>query len=230
MCGRYSYTGNPNHVTTRLGIRAVPSAPRYNIAPSQFAPVIRSVEGHRPAMDQLMWGLVPFWAKDRSIGQKTINARSEKLDETGSFKTPFRYRRCLVLSDGFFEWKRFGREKQAYRILMKDESTFAFAGLWDHWNRPDGAVLETFTIVTTQANSLIRDIHHRMPVILPPSKWEMWLSQEERSPKRLQPILESFPAEAMQVYAVSDWVNRVEHDSPRCWQAVEAPPEQTELF
>lgn len=190
MCGRYSYTGNPNHVTTRLGIKSITSKPRYNVAPGQHAVIIRSVEGERPTLDKLQWGLIPFWAKDPSIGFKTINARSEKAETTASFRTPLRYRRCLVLMDSFFEWKKYGREKQPWRIQMRDEATFAVAGLWDHWNRPDGAVLETFTILTTAANSLVGDIHERMPVILPADAWETWLDQKVQMPASVQPFLQ----------------------------------------
>ena len=230
MCGRYSYTGNPNHVTTRLGIKSVPSEPRYNIAPGQHAVVVRSVEGHRPSLDKLQWGLIPFWAKDPSIGFKTINARSEKAASTASFRAPLRYRRCLVLVDSFFEWKKYGREKQPWRLLMKDESTFAVAGLWDHWNRPDGAVLETFTILTTMANSLVSDIHDRMPVILPHTSWEIWLDQNVNMPASIQPFLHPFPADQMKTHPVADRVNRVSNDDPSCILPVEPPPQQQDLF
>ncbi len=230
MCGRYSYTGNPNHVTTRLGIPSIPSEPRYNIAPGQHAVVIRSVEGHPPALDKLQWGLIPFWAKDPSIAFKTINARSEKADTTASFKTPLRYRRCLVLLDSFFEWKKFGREKQPWRILLQDESTFAVAGLWDHWNRPDGAVIETFTILTTAANSLISDIHDRMPVILPAETWATWLDQKVNQPASVQPFFKPYSADLMKTHPVSDRVNKVEHDDPECILSVPPPPEQQDLF
>lgn len=230
MCGRYSYTGNPNHVTTRLGIKSIPSKPRYNVAPGQQAVIIRSVEGERPAMDKLQWGLVPFWAKDPSIGFKTINARSEKADTTASFRAPFRYRRCLILMDNFFEWKKYGREKQPWCIQMQDEATFAVAGLWDHWNRPDGAVLETFTILTTAANSLVQDIHIRMPVILPFDTWEIWLDQKVQMPASVQPFLQPYTAELMKAYPVSDRVNSVGNDDPTCIQAIEPPPQQQDLF
>ena len=230
MCGRYSYTGNPNHVTTRLGIKSIPSKPRYNIAPGQHAVIIRSVEGERPALDQLQWGLIPFWAKDPSIGFKTINARSEKAEGTASYRAPMRYRRCLVLVDSFYEWKKYGREKQPWRILMKDETTFAVAGLWDHWNRPDGAVLETFTILTTAANSLVGDIHDRMPVILPSDTWEIWLDQNVQQPASVRPFLEPFPADSMKVHPVSDRVNSVVNDDAGCIEPVPLPPQQQDLF
>jgi putative SOS response-associated peptidase YedK len=230
MCGRYSYTGNSNHVTTRLGIKTIPSQARYNIAPGQHAPVIRSVEGHPPMMDQLQWGLVPFWAKDPSIGFRTINARSEKAETTGSFRAPFRYRRCLVMADGFFEWKKIGRDKQPWRLLMSDESTFAMAGLWDHWTRPDGGVLETFTVLTTEANELVQEVHDRMPVILEPEAWAPWLSQKVNQPASVRPFLKPYPADKMKLYPVSDLVNRVSNDTAQCIEIAAVPPEQAELF
>lgn len=230
MCGRYSYTGNPNQVTTRLGIKSIRSRPRYNVAPGQHAVIIRSVEGERPALDQLQWGLIPFWAKDPSIGFKTINARSEKAESPASYRAPFRYRRCLVLVDSFFEWKKYGREKLPWRILMKDESTFAVAGLWDHWNRPDGALIETFTILTTVANSLVADIHDRMPVILTSDNWEIWLDQNVQMPASVQPFLEPYSADLMKVHPVSNRVNRVENDDPGCIEPIAPPPQQQDLF
>ena len=230
MCGRYTYTGNPNHVTTRLGIESIPSKPRYNMAPGQQAVIIRALEGERPALDKLQWGLIPFWAKDPSMGFKTINARSEKVESTASFRAPLRYRRCLVLMNSFFEWEKSGRKKQPWRFLMKDESTFAVAGLWDHWNRPDGAVLETFTILTTLANSLVGDIHDRMPVICPPEAWETWLDQKVQMPASVHPFLAPYPAEAMKVHPVSDRVNSALNDDPACIQPIAPPPQQQDLF
>jgi putative SOS response-associated peptidase YedK len=166
MCGRYRLTA-VDRIRERLGLDDpdVDLRPRYNIAPSQPVPIVRQLDGLR-ILSMARWGLVPFWAKDVSIGDKMINARSETVMRKPSFKQTFARRRCLIPADAFYEWMRDGTGKRPFDIEMKDGSVFAFAGLWDSWKAPEGAPVESCTILTTAANSLVSELHDRMPVIL----------------------------------------------------------------
>ena len=206
------------------------STPRYNVGPGQVAALIRSVEGKTPAMDALEWGLLPFWASTSAHASRSINARSETAAEKPTFRAPFRYRRCLILADGFFEWQRLGRVSQAWRFLLEDESVFGFAGLWDYWHGPDGGLVETFTILTTEANPLVRPLHHRMPVILDPQHWEPWLDSRFHDVTALRQWLVPLASEKMKHYPVGDWVHNLEVDDDRCIDHLPLPPEQGQLF
>lgn len=154
----------------------------------------------------------------------------KKLRPQVVFGRPFVIGVVWCLPTGFSNGKKIGRDKQPWRLLMSDESTFAMAGLWDHWTRPDGAVLETFTVLTTEANELVKDVHDRMPVILEPEAWAPWLSQKVNQPASVRPFLKPYSADQMKAYPVSDRVNRVANDDPKCIEPVAVPPEQTELF
>ncbi|MFH0793003.1 MAG: SOS response-associated peptidase, partial [bacterium] len=178
MCGRYSQTAPLDVVMKRFEIAAGGDeslSPRYNLAPTQDAPVVVIVQEQGRRLKMMRWGLVPSWAKDCSIGNKLINARGETILEKTSFKRAFQRRRCLVVADGFYEWKRAGGRKQPMRIVMRDRQPFGMAGLWEAWRSPEGESVESFTIITTEANEMIRGIHNRMPVILKRGDEGMWL-------------------------------------------------------
>jgi len=191
-------------------------APRFNIAPSQ--PVLAvSNSQHGFDANHFQWGLIPGWSKNLAPGQAMINARSETASSKPAFKNAFRYRRCLIPANGFYEWKRSGnRSKQAMCIQLTDEPLFAMAGIWEQWQGPDGTELETCSVLTTVANTLLENIHPRMPVILRPEQFERWLSSDSTPIPQLEQLLQTFPAEEMQVFPVSSYVNKVAHDSPEC--------------
>lgn len=205
---------------------AVPDehAPRYNIAPSQGILAVRAApdggDGAREAA-VLRWGLVPSWAKDPDIGNRMINARAETVAEKPSFRAAFRRRRCLVPATGFYEWRAASGPKQPYTIGMADGGPFAMAGLWEHWTEPDGAAVETCAILTTEANELLRPIHARMPVIVAPSDFDLWLDPALAMPELLAPLLRPFDAAAMAAHPVSRHVNNVRNDDPACLEPVD---------
>jgi putative SOS response-associated peptidase YedK len=187
-------------------------APRYNIAPSQ--PVAVVPNDGQLKLDFYVWGLIPSWSKDPSIGNRLINARGETLAEKPSFRSAFRRRRCLIPADGFYEWQQVPgqKTKTPMYIRLKSDEPFAFAGLWESWNSPDGSNVLSCTIITTTPNALMEPIHNRMPVILPASAYNQWLEPGEVNPASLQPLIQPYPAEAMTAYAVSTLVNRPEND------------------
>jgi len=189
--------------------------PRYNIAPTQPVPVVAN-DG-QPSISFFQWGLVPSWAKDPTIGNRMINARGETLAEKPSFRAAYRRRRCLILADGFYEWRAEPgqRTKTPLAIRLRSGAAFAFAGLWEVW-RPDDTPLLSCTIITTAPNSLIAPIHDRMPVILPRSAYAAWLDPAERAPQDLQRLLSPYPAEEMVAYPVSTLVNSPANDLPEC--------------
>lgn len=193
--------------------------PRYNAAPTQRMPVVRVFDGKRELV-LLRWGLIPSWAKDPKIGNSLINARGETVHEKPAFRSAFKARRCLVPADGFYEWRKLsGGSKQPYRITMADSSPFAFAGLWERWDKGDEP-LETFTIITTTANVLVAPIHDRMPVILDPADYDAWLeSQDTTIPMAL---LQPYPAKRMSAYPVSTRVNSPRNDDAAVIERVSA--------
>ncbi|MBD2100164.1 SOS response-associated peptidase [Leptolyngbya sp. FACHB-261] len=217
MCGRFSQTRSAAIVAEAFQLAEVPPLdPRYNIAPTQPVAVIRcTAEQPQRQLQQLRWGLIPSWAKDASIGSKLINARAETVAEKPSFRSAFSQRRCLVLADGFYEWQRLERGKQPFYIRVGEGEPFAFAGLWERWRGPDGEV-ESCTLLTTEPNELMRPIHDRMPVILQPQDYDLWLDPSVREPAQVQPLLHPYPAEAMTAYTVSKQVNSPANDSPEC--------------
>jgi putative SOS response-associated peptidase YedK len=222
VCGRYTLSTPADLVAELFELETTPElAPRYNIAPSQEAAVVRkSADGRR--LDLLRWGLIPFWAKDAKIGYRTINARSETAAAKPAFRAAFRRRRCLVVADGFYEWARRGDSKQPYHFRLAGSGPMAFAGLWESWNDPEGGPLESFTILTTEANSLVAQAHPRMPVILPPGSHRSWLSDAVTAPEALQPMLVPYPAAEMEGFAVSTRVNSPRNDSAECVEPVAA--------
>lgn len=220
MCGRFTLTVDPAELQDifreTIGETILPKkfAPRFNIAPSQ--PVLAIPNDGANAADFFIWGLIPMWAKDPSIGNRLINARGETVADKPSFRGSFKYKRCLILADGFYEWKAApGRKtKTPYFIHMNDRKPFAFAGLWDSWESPDGSSLKTCTIITTEPNELMATIHNRMPVILPPRDYAKWLDASPQTPENLLPLLKPYPADAMSAHPVSTLVNKPENDSP----------------
>ena len=219
MCGRYrlSATERLEEVFEADATEAPP--PRYNIAPSQPVQIVRRDNGRRLFVS-VRWGLVPFWAKDISIGYRMINARGERAPQKPTFREAFARRRCLIPADGFYEWKKTDSRKQPLHIGMKDDSLFAFAGLWDAWKAPDGTLLESCTILTTTPNPLLGDIHDRMPVILSRSHYELWLTDAPSEVPRLAGLMRPFDAALMKCYQVSSLVNSPQHDGPDCIRPV----------
>ena len=215
MCGRFSL-GATIRIAQVFDLPGWPDVPpRYNIVPGQDIPaVIQNRETASRELRSLRWGLVPFWAKDPSIGNRLINARAETLATKPAFRKPLRERRCLVPADGFYEWERQDRRKQPWHIRMRDARPFAFAGLWDRWLPAEGEPLETCTIVTTTPNALVGRIHDRMPVILPRAEYGLWLDPTFQNVELLQDVLRPYSDDEMVAYPVSTQVNNPANDSP----------------
>lgn len=193
--------------------------PRFNIAPTQPAPVVRMNPRQAEPQRQfvgLHWGLVPSWAGDRTIGNRMINARAETAADKPAFRAALRRRRCLVVADGFYEWQRVGKLRRPMFIHMRDDRPFAFAGLWESWEGADHSALESCTILTTAANDLVRPVHDRMPVIVAPEDYGRWLDPLVQTPEPVLPLLRPYPSEAMEAYPVSARVNSPARDEPGC--------------
>jgi putative SOS response-associated peptidase YedK len=227
MCGRYTLTVALPDLVDVFDVVPPDFAfqPRYNIAPTQGAPVVaQDSRGRR--MGLLRWGLVPSWARDPAIGSRLINARSETVAEKPAFRGAFRARRCLVPADGFFEWRKGessadGRgSRKPFWIHRATRDPFAFAGLWERWIPPEGDPLHSFTILTTEATEAIRDIHPRMPVILPPGAWKRWLDPDS-PPEELRALLSPYGDGDLRAYAVSTLVNSPRNDLPACIEPAE---------
>lgn len=218
MCGRFTLTSSPEVVADLFDLAEPPPlTPRYNIAPTQESSLVRVLEiaGERK-VDFLRWGLIPHWARDPSIGNRMINARSETVENKPAFRASFRKQRCLIPSNGFFEWQRVGKRKQPYYIRMRDGRPFALAGLWDRWKAPDGEAIDSFTILTTEANDLVRPLHDRMPVILVPRDYELWLDPEVLDPRRLKLLLGPSPSNELVADPVDTRVNNPANDDAHC--------------
>jgi putative SOS response-associated peptidase YedK len=214
MCGRYTITITEDELIARYMIEEPTNryhTPRYNVTPTNRVPVILNDEGALK-LDAFRWGLVPFWAKDLKIGYSMINARADTVTVKPAFKNAFKQRRCLIPADGFYEWKKIGSDKQPYRILMKDERIFSMAGLWETWNSPEGEKIYSCTIITTDPNDLMVDIHDRMPMILSIEDEKKWLDKEQ-SVEDLKAMLQPFPAEEMKAYPVSKDVGSVKNQN-----------------
>jgi putative SOS response-associated peptidase YedK len=228
MCGRYSQTAGLEQLARRFGVTVgEPTATaRYNIAPGQRAPVVVGGPSRQLAMPR--WGFIPHWAPPTAgAGRRHtgwINARAETVADKPSFAGPLRQRRCLVIADGFYEWRRVGgrRATLPYRITLTSREPFAFAGLWDRWQQPNGTVLDTFAIVTTTANDVLRPIHDRMPVILQPEDEAVWLDLESRDLRAVTALLRSPVLEDLSAYEVSALVNSPANDRPECLRPVSA--------
>ena len=216
MCGRFTLTVDPSELKEAFGNYSFPPryAPRYNIAPTQ--PILAIPNDAKQAADFFLWGLIPSWAKDPTIGSRLINARAETLAEKPSFRGGLKYKRCLIPADGFYEWQsRPGmKTKVPHFIHMQGGRPFAFAGLWDEWQSPEGGLLRTATIITTVPNALMASLHNRMPVILPAGSYDAWLDPSPRTADQLLPLLQPFDPDQMEAYPVSTVVNSPENDRP----------------
>jgi putative SOS response-associated peptidase YedK len=213
MCGRYTLTIDIKTVAEKFGVPvSLDTSARYNIAPTQeIVSVMRNGASH---LAWLRWGLIPSWAKDESIGSRMINARAETLTEKPSFKGLLRSKRCLIVADGFYEWKQENGSKIPMYMTLKSGEPFAFAGLWDLWKSPDGEHIRSCTIITTEPNDLVAPIHNRMPAILLPGAYADWLDPDMRDEQALSHWLAPYPAEEMTARPVSRLVNDPKRDSP----------------
>ncbi len=210
MCGRFSISTPTEILRVRFNVpRAEDLKPNYNAAPTQHLPVILNSEP--TTINLCRWGLIPFWAKEERIGNGMINARAETLLQKPSFRTPFKKQRCLVLTDGFYEWKKTSDRKIPHRISMRDNEPFAFAGIWEVWKTPDGEDIKTFSIITTEPNELMKPLHNRMPVIIKQENEEKWLQELDIS--EAQKMLEPYPFEDLEAYPISTLVNSPRNNS-----------------
>jgi putative SOS response-associated peptidase YedK len=219
MCGRFTLSKTPEDVAQHFQLDNVPSIePRYNVAPTQQVFAVRSVgEGREGVL--LKWGLVPSWASDPSIGVRMLNARAETIAAKPSFRTAFQRRRCLIASDGFYEWVSVGKQKQPIHFRKGDGRLFAFAGLWESWRAPNGVTLESCSIITTTANELVQPVHDRMPVILDPSSYAEWLDPKHTNAAALLPLLAPWRADEMAAIPANPFVNNARNEGPSCLSA-----------
>ncbi len=211
MCGRFAFYSPSEAVAALFGVSASPVVkPRYNIAPTQFIASIRRNDEQLNELTMLRWGLIPHWAKDPAIGNRMINARAETVAEKPSFRTAYRRRRCLILADGFYEWRKEGDGKTPYFISLANGHPFAFAGLWEQWqSKETEEVLQTTTIVTTSANEFLSQVHHRMPIVLEPENATRWLDGDMRL---LDEVTASSPP--FQAWPVQTTVNNARNEAP----------------
>jgi putative SOS response-associated peptidase YedK len=218
MCGRFTLTADPAQLQETFPEFSFPTQgrPRFNVAPSQ--PVLTLPNDGKNSADYFLWGLIPSWAKDPTMGSKLINARAETLAEKPSFRGSYKYKRCLIFADGFYEWKSETgtKAKTPHYIRLESGLPFAFAGLWDEWHSPDGSQIKTCTIITTEPNELMSSLHNRMPAILHPSAYAQWLEPAPQKPEALQNLLAPYPTAQMRAYPVSTLVNSPGNDRPEC--------------
>jgi putative SOS response-associated peptidase YedK len=216
MCGRFAFYSPHEAIAQLFGLMDAPEVePRYNIAPTQFIPAVRHDEAAARRLALLFWGLVPSWAKDKSIGARMINARGETLREKPAFRNAFKRRRCLVLADGYYEWQAHAQGKQPYLIRMRSGAPFAMAGLWETWREGESnEALDSCAVVTTSPSASLAHIHDRMPVILPPEKYDFWLDRRNEDVEALSRLLVAYPADSMDAFPVSKRVNNARNDDP----------------
>jgi len=218
MCGRFTNKAKPEQIKTEFKIETKnPNLfqPRFNIAPAQMIDVVFAPESER-ILSQLKWGLVPSWSKDAPTSKGLINARAETLTEKPSFREAFKSHRCIIPASGFYEWQKNGtRTKQPFYFYLKEKEVFGFAGLWEEWlDKQTGELLETCTIITTEANEVLKPVHERMPVILKTRNYDEWLDTKVKDTSRLRELLKPYPAKEMDSHAVSKSVNIPDSDSP----------------
>ncbi len=218
MCGRFTLTADPAELQDAFPQFIFPTQGklRFNIAPTQ--PTLVLPNDSKNTADYFVWGLIPSWAKDPTIGSRLINARAETLAEKPAFRGGFKYKRCLIFTDGFYEWQAQpgAKAKIPHFIRLASGQPFAFAGLWDEWHAPDGSQVKSCAIITTEPNELMSTLHNRMPVILPPAAYAQWLDPAPRRAEELQSLLTSFPTSQMTAYPVSTLVNSPANDRAEC--------------
>jgi putative SOS response-associated peptidase YedK len=234
MCGRYRVSKRKQNIAEHF--QAEPDdaddwIPRYNIAPTQPVPVIRqNPKEPRRELSLARWGLIPLWAKDSSGAARMINARSETAATTPAFRDALKLRRCLVPADGFYEWKKISKEKQPYCFEVNSGKLFAFAGLWERWKDPSGNWIKTCLILTTTPNAVTSTVHDRMPVILDPDCYDLWLDPGMHDMRAVSDMLKPYDARTMRCYPVSNRVNSVVNDDESCSTPVELIENQSRLF
>jgi len=227
MCGRYAVTSAPEAIRPLFGYAEQPNfPPRYNVAPTQPIAIVRLVDGKRQ-FALVRWGLLPSWVKEPKNFTLLINARGESVIDKPAFGAAMKRRRCLVPADGFYEWKTTATRKQPYFVRAKSGTPLAFAGLWETWTGPNGEELETAAIVTTRANRALAEIHERMPVIVPPDAFDLWLNCAAVDAETAATLIAPAPENLLEAYEVSSAVNRTANDHPQLVErhtAVEAEP------
>jgi putative SOS response-associated peptidase YedK len=210
MCGRFALDENPKKLAEHFQVSGeLDLSPSWNIAPTSRICTVTADEQDVRHLRRMRWGLIPSWAKDSSIGNKLANARGETIAEKPSFRSAFKYRRCIIPASGFYEWKTEQGIKQPWFISLTSGEPMAFAGLWESWQPKDGEPVESCCIITTDANELMRSIHDRMPVILDAEQWREWLSPSKKQPDKLQPMIRSHESASMQAWPVTRELNRV---------------------
>ena len=220
MCGRFALLTHAEALIKRFGVEEVIKRPepKYNIAPSQNVTVV--VQRETRQLTEMRWGLIPSWAEDVSIGNRLINARVETVSEKPAFRSALKKRRCLILADGFYEWKKVGKTKIPTHIRLKNREPFAFAGLYEFWKTKSGKILESCTILTTAPNDVMIPIHDRMPVIMSSASEAVWLNPENQDPSELMPLLKPYKSEKMEAFEVSEFVNSPRNQGPLCTKPV----------
>lgn len=217
MCGRYVLKSPFDEIADafEVGEIAYTNKENYNISPGTWIASIIQNENNRTLLP-LHWGLIPSWAKDQSFAAKMINARSETLTEKASFKAAYRRRRCIIPANGYYEWKKKGKDKTPYYISLKSKEIMPMAGLWENWTSPDGSLIQSCSIITTEANKELYDIHPRMPVILDKDNINVWLHHKDEDTDHLNPLFQPYPYKNLDCYTVSSKVNSVKNNSPQC--------------
>jgi putative SOS response-associated peptidase YedK len=224
MCGRYTLTSSPEALRALFRYEEQPNfPPRYNVAPTQPIAIVRLVEGKRQ-FALARWGLLPSWVKDPKTFTLLINARGETAAEKPAFRAAMKRRRCLIPADGFYEWQAAGDRKRPFYVRAKSGAPLAFAGLWETWEGPNGEELETGTIVTTRANRMLSPIHERMPVIVPPEAFDLWLDGATVDATTAAALIQPAPEDLLEAYEISTAVNRTANDNPKLLEPVGATP------
>ncbi len=223
MCGRFASKGSAREIAKQLGVEEIALPEEYNIAPTQYASAI--VADPDPRWTLLRWGLIPPWAKDIDIGQKLINARSETIMEKPSYRSAFKRRRCLIPSLGYYEWLRQGKSKQPYFNTFLDDRLLVMAGIWEHWQSPEGTELETFSVLTTQASPMVSHIHNRMPIILERDEWAIWLDHSSEKVHDQISLMRPYLDDQFHCYKVSMEVNSVRNNHSKLIEPLNDTPD-----
>jgi putative SOS response-associated peptidase YedK len=234
VCNRYRLTHSKQYLAARFQAAddEIEDRPRYNVAPTQPVLTVRKENGKKSRhFTNMRWGLIPSWAKDMSIGTRTLNARSETVTKRAAFRDSILTKRCLIPADGFYEWRKMGSVKQPYCFEVGEGEVFAFAGLWDRWRSPDGEIIESCTVLTTGPNSVVADLHDRMPVIVPGEKYDLWLDPDVNDFEAIRDILKPYDAHLMRRYPVSMKLNNSRIDDAEYASPVTLDtPTQERLF